>query len=119
MNHDLDFSRINFEYLLQARNVAKQHPEMAASLLGIPPETIRLLAKTPPDVLGQIHQIRAPLLTPRQGARWWQHLFLAMNRNEPEEIECVLKHAALISALKSEGNMPRTRCECNSADQNA
>jgi len=31
MNHDLDFSRINFEYLLQARNVAKQSPGLASS----------------------------------------------------------------------------------------
>lgn len=91
MNHDLDFSRINVDYLLQAGDVAKQDSELAAIFLGIPPETTRLLANTSPADLKQIHRLKEPLLTPRQTPHWWRRLFSAMNRNDVDEIKRVLE----------------------------
>ena len=94
----MDFSQVNLQYLIQARDLAKQDPQMAAVLLGIPDEIACMLSELSAQELTQIIQIKAPLLIPRQGAWWWSRLLTALRDRRPDEIEAVIEHASLIVA---------------------
>ena len=93
----MDFSQVNLQYLIQARDLAKQDPQRAAVLLGIPDEMAGLLPDLSPQQLTQIIAIKPPLLIPRQEAWWWSRLFAALRDGRPDEIEAVIEHAALIT----------------------
>ena len=67
----LDFSHLNFQYLIQARDLARQDRQRAGVLLGIPDEMVCLLPDLSPQLLAQILQIKPPLVIPRQEIWWW------------------------------------------------
>lgn len=104
MNHETDFSRINFEYLLQAQSIAKQNPRLATLMLGVSPEFIQLFSKITPQALSHIIQIKEPLLTLRQEPVWWGRFFNAIDRGVQNEIECVLEHVSIVTMTQATGN---------------
>lgn len=87
----LDFSSINLQYLIHVRDVARQEPDVAASLLGISPEIANLLAQVPSEYLTKITQVKVPLLVARGDAVWWYRLFKALMENNLGEVESVLQ----------------------------
>ena len=92
----MDFSQVNLQYLIQARDLTRQDPRVASVLLGIPDEMACLLPDLRPQQLTQIIQIKSPLLIPRQEAWWWSRLFTALCDGRSDEIEATIEHASLI-----------------------
>ena len=92
----VDFSQVNLQYLIQARDLAQQDPKLAAVLLGIPDEMAYLLSDLSAQALAQIIQIKPPLLIPRQEAWWWSRLFMALRDGRADEIEAIIEQASLI-----------------------
>ena len=93
----MDFSQVNLQYLIQARDLTQQDPQLATVLLGIPDEIACMLPELSPHQLTQIIHIKPPLLIPRQEAWWWSRLFTALGDGRHDEIEAVMEHAALIT----------------------
>ncbi len=92
----MDFSHMNLEYLIQARDLSKQDPALAAVLLDIPDEMSCMLPELSPHQLTQILQIKPPLVIPRQEAWWWSRLFTALRGGRPGEIEAIVEQASLL-----------------------
>lgn len=99
---DSDFSSINLQYLLQARDIAKKHPELASAVLGLPMGLIDVLAHTSGENLAEIAKIKAPLLVVRGDSFWWKRLFKALKQGRQDEIDAVLEHASLAIMIRSE-----------------
>lgn len=95
---DIDFSRVNLQYLICARDLARSYPERAAVLLGATADLVRLLAELEPAVLVAVTEVRAPLLVLRQELWWWDRLFTALQTGRPDEWQAVLAQAGLIIA---------------------
>jgi hypothetical protein len=92
----VDFSRLNLQYLIQARDLALQVPERLPQLLGISKSMAALLARVTPEDLCQIVQITHPLFVPRAEPWWWQRFLRALRGGRQEEVDAVLAHAALV-----------------------
>lgn len=95
MDIDFDFSRVNLQYLIQFRDIAKQNPELAAVVLGLPPHLASLLAEVSLESLISLTCIKAPLFTPRTEPWWWSRLFTALKDARAHEVEVVIEHANL------------------------
>ena len=91
-----DFSRINLEYLIQARDLARSNPRAGAILMGLPGDLSQLLSKISPHELTLITQLRPPLIAPRYSVWWWQRLLNALQEGDTEELRVILDHAGLI-----------------------
>lgn len=94
---EIDFSRVNLEYLMRARDLARNDIEVTAALLGIPLELARLFAEVTPEELVQVIEIKVPLLLPRQEPWWWQRLLRALREGRTEELKTIIEHASLMS----------------------
>jgi hypothetical protein len=92
----IDFSMINLQYLIHARDIAREDPEVAATVLGLSKELAVLLAQTSSQCLAKIAQIKVPLLTVRGDSWWWSRLFTALTDGGAEEIDIILDHASLV-----------------------
>jgi len=99
---EFDFSEVNLEYLIQARDLAKRDPEFVATMLGIEVEMASLLAELKPKELARISLIKQPLLMPRQEPWWWSRLFVALREGRADEIEAVIEHAPLVTVPRAE-----------------
>ena len=95
---DVDFSQLNLQYLIQARDVARVDGEVTAVLLGTPTEFAEQLAQVSPADLAHLTAIKVPLLVPRGAPWWWARLFQALREDRPGELEAVLAHAGLVIA---------------------
>jgi hypothetical protein len=93
---ECDFSRINLEYLIQARDLARSNPKAGAILMGLPDDLSQLLSKISPHELTLITQLRPPLIAPRYSVWWWQRLLNALQEGDTEELRVILDHAGLI-----------------------
>ena len=91
----IDFSNINLQYLIHFRDVAREDPDLAASLMGMSPELAKLLAQVPSDYLARISSVKIPLVTARGDAIWWYRLFMALADESADEVEAVLRAANL------------------------
>jgi hypothetical protein len=96
--NDVDFSRVNLEYLICARDLARDYPARAALLLGVPDPLGQALGELSADALAAVTQIKAPLLIPRQEPWWWDRLFAALRDGRDDELQAVLEQAGLIVA---------------------
>lgn len=105
MKLDFDFSDINLQYLLRTRDLARQDPEVIATLQGISVEMAHILTQTTPEELTPITRIKPPLLVPRQDAWWWARLLNAIRCGQPGEIDAIVEHAALITSSKPGGGV--------------
>jgi len=92
-----DFSQINLQYLIHARDLTRRDPELAATLTGLADDLAHLLAELTPYQLSQITQIKLPLLIPRQETWWWSRLFAAAREGRAEEIATIMEHATLFT----------------------
>lgn len=92
-----DFSQINLQYLIHARDLSRQDPLLAATLTGLTDDLAHLLAELTPYQLSQITQIKLPLLIPRQETWWWSRLFAAAREGRTEEIATIMEHATLFT----------------------
>lgn len=101
---NLDFSHVNLEYLIQARDLAERDPERAATLLGIPNDLAQLLGELTPHDLAHVSHIKLPLLIPRQEPWWWSRLFTAIRGGRTEEVEVIIEHASLITVNRKEAD---------------
>jgi len=95
---DVDFSRVNLQYLICVRDLARQTPERVPLMLGVGDPLGRLLAELSAEQLADVTRIKAPLLIPRQEPWWWERLFTALQGGRMEEVHAVLEHAGLIVA---------------------
>jgi len=95
---DIDFSRVNLQYLIGARDLARGYPERAPLLLGTTDTLARLLAELDPAALVAVADVKAPLLVLRQEPWWWHRLFTALQSGGPDEVRAVLDQAGLIVA---------------------
>ena len=93
---NLDFSHLNFQYLIQARDLARQDRQRAGVLLGIPDEMVCLLPDLSPQLLAQILQIKPPLVIPRQEIWWWSRFLVALRDGQSAELETIMDQALLI-----------------------
>ena len=92
---DIEFSTLNLQYLLQARELARVQPTVAASILGLPQELVTLFAGLNADQLAGIAKVKTPLLVARGDPWWWSRLLTALRDSRVDEIEAVLEHAQL------------------------
>ncbi len=104
MTSDTDFSSINYQYLVKARDVAKRDPDLVVALLGIPRELVEPLAKTSASALASLIKIKEPLLMPRGESWWWERFLTAVNDGREEEIEAVIEHSCFIATSPEEGD---------------
>jgi hypothetical protein len=95
---DIDFSRANLQYLICARDLARDYPERAGVLLGASDALVQLLAELDPAALVAVTEVKAPLLVLRQEPWWWERLFTALQAGCPDELRAVLEQAGLIVA---------------------
>jgi hypothetical protein len=95
---DIDFSRVNLQHLISARDLARVDPERATVLLGVPEDLVRRLAELDASVLVAVTEVRVPLLVLRQEPWWWHRLFTALQAGRPDEIRAVLEQAGLMVA---------------------
>ena len=95
---DIDFSRANLQYLICARDLARDYPERAAVLLGATEALVQLLAELDPAALVAVTEVKAPLLVLRQEPWWWERLFTALQAGGPDELRAVLEQAGLMVA---------------------
>ena len=93
---DWDFSKVNAEYLIQARDLARSNPRAAAMLLGLSDDLVQLLSEISPREVALITQFKPPLIAPRHAAWWWQRLRNALQAGNPEELRIILDHAGLL-----------------------
>jgi hypothetical protein len=93
---DIDFSRVNLQYLICARDLARSYPERAAVLLGATDPLVRLLAELDSAALVAVTEVKAPLLMLRQEFWWWNRLFMALRTGRPDELRAVLDQVGLI-----------------------
>ena len=105
MTLDFDFSDINLQYLLRIRDLARQDPEVIATLQGISVDMAKQLVRTTPKELTHITRIKTPLLIPREDSWWWDRLLNAVRHGQPGEIDAVVEHAALITSLQQGGHV--------------
>ena len=91
----IDFASLNLQYLIQVRDIAREDPDVAARLLGLPPELASHLAEVHSDQLTKIAQIKLPLLVARGDTVWWCRLVKALVEENPAEIDAVLQAASL------------------------
>lgn len=94
---EIDFSRVNLEYLMRVRDLARTDIEVVAVLLGIPIKLAQMLANVPPEELVRIIEIKVPLLIPRHEPWWWERLFKAIQEGRTEELHAIIEHASLMS----------------------
>ncbi|MCB1864354.1 MAG: flagellar transcriptional regulator FlhD [Chromatiales bacterium] len=92
-----DFSQINLQYLIHARDLTRRDPQLAATLTGLADDLAHMLAELTPYQLSQITQIKLPLLIPRQETWWWSRLFAAVREGRAEEIATIMEHATLFT----------------------
>ncbi len=95
---DVDFSRVNLQYLICARDLARTFPERAPVLLGAPDALVQLLAELDPATLVAVTEVKAPLLVLRQEPWWWNRLFTAIHAGRADELRAVLGQAGLMVA---------------------
>ena len=100
----IDFSDLNLQYLLLARDAVRHNPEVGPVLLGLSDELARLLGELTPQQLAYVTRIAPPLLVPRNDLGWWSRLLNALRDGQRAEIQAVLDHACLVMA--SEGDTP-------------
>lgn len=93
-----DFSQLNLQYLIQARDLACRNPTLVAPLLAIPDDMATLLTELTPQELAHVARIKPPLLTPRQEMWWWKRLLTALREGRMDEIDVVMEHLSLIAA---------------------
>ncbi len=94
---DIDFSQANLQYLIQARDLARQDPIRAALLLELPEELVNVFNALTPHQLAQVAHFRSPLLVPRREAWWWSRLFAAVRDGRQAEIDAILEHTILLA----------------------
>ena len=95
---DIDFSRVNLQYLISARDLARVDPERTTVLLGVADDLVQLLAELEPAALVAVTEVRVPLLVLRQEPWWWHRLFTALQAGRADEIRAVLEQAGLMVA---------------------
>lgn len=95
MELNFDFSRVNLQYLIQFRDIARQNPELAATVLGLPQDLANMLAEASLEALVGVNQIKAPLFVPRSEPWWWSRLLVALKDAQQGEVEVVIEHANL------------------------
>lgn len=94
---DFDFSHVNLEYLIQARDLASRNPQAGALLLGIPDQLACQFANLSPAGLTLVTQFKPPLVSPRLANWWWERLLRALTEGDPDELQVILEHAGLLT----------------------
>ncbi len=91
----IDFASFNLQYMIHIRDIAHEDPDIAARLLGLPPDLAEHLVQIHSDSLAKIAQVKLPLLVARGDSVWWCRLFRALVEENPAEIDAVLQAASL------------------------
>lgn len=100
---DMDFSRTNLQYLIRARELARQDPERVVVMLGVSREVAELLAELTPEGMAQFAEIKSPLIAPRPGLWCWKRLVKAANEERTDEICAIVEHLnAIIAGIDDE-----------------
>ena len=89
----MDFSHLNLEYFLTARDLANENLALASSFLGVSPGLTRSLALCTPAQLCQISSIKIPLVAPRKDAVWWNCFIRALAEGNQAEISSLVDQA--------------------------
>lgn len=97
-----DFSQLNLEYLIRARDLAIANQRQAGAILGIPDALAGLLPDLTPKMLASLTRIPQPLIMPRRDLWWWSRLLVALQDGQSAEIETVMDQAALILSAAAE-----------------
>lgn len=91
----MDFSDVNLAYLLHARDLARQDPAAAGTLLGIPESLAYQFGELTPAGLVKLKSYKPPLIVPRHNLWWWERLLRALADGESAELQIILEHAGL------------------------
>ena len=98
-----DFAELNLQYLIQARDIAKEDPEHASVILGINKKIAKDLAKLSPAALSMVSTIKVPLIGPKQPTWWWKRLPRALDEERSDEVQAIMEHANLLAITKRNG----------------
>lgn len=96
---NIDFAHINLEYLLQARDLARQDTHAAGLVLGVSEPLAGQFADMTPACLVKIKDFQPPLVAPRLDLWWWKRLLRALADGEAGELQVVLEHAGMVGGL--------------------
>lgn len=92
-----NFSNINLQYLIQARDIAKQDVEHGSIILGMDKQLSRELAEISPKGLSMVARVKVPLIGPHQHTVWWKRFFRALDEGRADEAQAIMEHANLIA----------------------
>lgn len=92
----IDFSDVNLQYLIQARDLSKEDPELAAVLMGVEPGFTELFARVTPAQLAPFGRVRVPLIKPHQQLWWWSRFAHALKSGESGAMDALLEQANLM-----------------------
>jgi hypothetical protein len=98
---NLDFSTLNLQYLIQARDIARQNPTQVTVWLGLSPDLVQQLADLTPEQLARVPRIKLPLVRLRQESWWWERFFNALREGRSDEIQAIVEHLNLLAAHES------------------
>lgn len=88
-----DFTRINLEYFLAARDLYRENPHSAIALLGASRDFLASLEGFTPGQLANLRLVKVPLLAPRFEPHWWQRMARALQDDQRDEIEALSEQA--------------------------
>lgn len=84
---DVNFSELNMEYFIAARDFANENITVASIMLGTPPELTQCLATLTPRQLANIGYVNTPLIIPRDEKTWWPRFLRALKDGNRAEVE--------------------------------
>jgi len=85
-----NFSSINLQYLIQARDIAKKDAEHGAIILGMDKQLSEELAEISPQDLSMVARVKVPLIGPHQHTVWWKRFFRALDEGRTEEVQAII-----------------------------
>ena len=92
-----NFSSINLQYLIQARDIARKDVDCGSILLGMEKELSKELAEISPQGLSMVTRIKIPLIAPHQHTLWWKRFLRALDEGRTDEAQAIMEHANLIA----------------------
>lgn len=90
-----DFSKLNFEYMIQAHELSAEDASMAAVLLGVHPSVTELLAALDVEALSYVMDVVLPITALRGDDKWWEIYLRALVNGNKDEILMLNEQAGM------------------------
>lgn len=84
---DVNFSELNMEYFIAARDFANENITVASILLGTSPDLMQSIATLTPRQLANMKHVNTPLIIPRDEKTWWPRFLQALKDGNRAEVK--------------------------------